>query len=172
MSRYVSFRSAGCKNSDDPNIVWDCATPIESYNAETAFSPVANLYFYEGSNGVSEAPFHSTAGYYVGGEPESINYAFVIHDDVTPFGTGEYLGKWEIVQVVSGTGTVTCNYGVEGEWLELFRLNIYVEDLVADGTPEEVILDVTVATNNGAGAPVAGSEVTKRVTLKAERLPA
>jgi hypothetical protein len=157
------------EGSNDPNIVWD-STPLTSTVVEASSTAYNNLYFYEGSNGKVQAPFHSSVGYWI--DADTLGFGDVIHDDATAFNTGEYLVKYEVVSVLSGSAAITLNYtpGQEGVWVDLFRANIEIDDTVADGTEQHVVIDVTVATDDGAGSPVAGSESTKRVTMYAERL--
>ena len=85
------------------------------------------------------------------------------------FVDGEYLLKYEVVSVVSGGGDVLVNFvsGVAGTWYELNDLYLGI-DQTTQPSPleaEHVILDVTVAANDGAGAPVSGTYRTKRVNL-------
>lgn len=158
--------------SNDPNILWGVSStpePFTSTVVEPTTGAYNNLYFYEGSNGKVAPPFHSSVGYWI--DADTAGFGDVIHDDATAFTTGQYLVKYEVVTDVTGhAGEITLNYatGQAGVWVDLFRANIELDALVA-GTRKEVVIAVTVATDDGFGAPVPGSEGGKYVTLISER---
>jgi hypothetical protein len=160
--------------SNDPNILWSGAE-FTARNEGVGSNIISNLYFYEGSNGIPgtiPAPFDSTCGYYFP-DDNTAAYQRTIADPASPFTPGVYIVKFDIVQVVSGDGVVELLYtsGREGEYWDLFRCDIRV---VANGGGEEnqeVLVDVTIATqlggdeNAGTATPVAGSEGVRRVRL-------
>lgn len=84
--------------------------------------------------------------------------------------TGEYLVKFEVVETVSGTNPMLVNYstsGEEGNWWDAYRHDLRLTDEDDDGVPQKKVVKVWMATDNGAGAPVAGTETWKLVTFTA-----
>ncbi len=166
-------------DSADTCIMWGEGPNFTAEAVEDGIEANCNLYFYEGSNGQPGPEFPSSCGYYVWNGVDTNDFAVqaVIEDACTPFSDGVYIVKFDVVEVVSGTAPVQLGYqpGREGQYWDLFRQDIRVDDSVADGTRQEVVIDVTVAKlqsgdpNAGTGVPVPGSEGVRRVTLIAER---
>jgi hypothetical protein len=157
------FGSGG--GGGDPTIVWD-TTPLEAYwNADGSNDGGAELllYFYES---VQLTPAAATG---ITGRIDGNNF-YVATIDPGGFGTGEYLLKYEQVTLISGAwSSMVLNFVDQpGVWVELFRADLRLRDLTDDATVQNVIIDVSIATDDGAGAPVAGTTVTKRVTLYAD----
>ena len=157
-------------SSNDPNIVWDYYEPALASIIEYQVSASKNLYFYEGSN-LQEGPVYDSSGS-TAYNSESFYAQKVIADAVTPFGTGEFLTKWEKGTLYAGDWdvTFTANYttGQEGIWSDLFRFNYQVD---SDNSPSQGIqhydIEIYVATDDGFGVPVPGSETYKIVTFYA-----
>ena len=166
--------------SEDPCIIWGAGPNFTAEVVETSFEANCNLYFYEGSNGQPGPTFPSSCGYYLWDEASNtLQYEAVICEDETPFSTDTFIVKFDVVEVVTGTAPVQLLYepGREGQYWEMFRCDIRIDDDVADGVRQEVVIDVTVARwdgvtgdpNAGTAVPVAGSEAVRRVTLIADR---
>ena len=162
----------------DSCILWGSGLNFLAWAVETVFSANCNLYFYEGSNGQPGPEFPSSCGYFLwDGATDNTAFQAVICEAETPFSTGEFIVKYQVVEVVSGTAPVQLLYtpGRENQFWELFRCDIRVDDDLSDGTIQEVVIDVTVARwdgtgdpDTGTGNPVAGSEGVVRVTLRAD----
>ena len=150
----------------DPTIVWD-TTPLSSYwNADGSNDAGADtvLYFYENV----QLPPAAAVGY--SNRIDSNNW-YTVTVDPGGFTFGEYLLKYEQVTLVSGAWVnLELNYvaSQEGIWVDMHRAALILKDYVDDATVQHVIVDVTIATDDGAGSPVAGSEKTKRVTMYAD----
>jgi hypothetical protein len=166
--------------SSDACILWGTGSNFTAtYVEDGGFSANCNLYFYEGPNGQPGPTFPSSCGYWIynGVDDNNPAYQAVICEAETPFSTDEFIVKFDVVQVISGTAPVQLLYtpGREGEYWEMFRCDIRIDDDVFDGTPQEVIVDITVARlgggdpNAGTATPIAGTEGVVRVTLYAER---
>lgn len=147
---------SGCSNSSDPEILWTCSDDVSLTVASVAPAgpTYPNLYFYELGG----------AGYYLADPGSWLPRAPSIDTSGGNYSTGEFLVKWEIVSVESGDSTVNATT-TEGVWGDAFRYNISIQDTTQNGIPTHIIMDVTVATDNGAGAPVAGTESTKRIAM-------
>lgn len=147
-----------CDPGSDPDIIWGCADPIAATQIKAGYVD-NNMYFNEHGSGV---------GYY---EDSVLTSTQFIHADALPFSNGDFVIKFDIVEVVSGGGDVKLNYtsSQEGVWADAFRADIRLEDPVSNGITESVIVDITIATDNGAGAPVSGTEAVRRVTFYSER---
>ena len=163
--------------SSDACILWGTGSNFLAWAVETAFSADCNLYFYEGSNGQPGPTFPSSCGYLLwDGNDDPPAYQAVICEAETPFSTDEFIVKYDVVTVVSGTEPVQLLYtpGREGEYWEMFRCDIRISDTVQGGDVQEVIIDVTVARlgggdpNAGTATPIAGTEGVVRVTLRAD----
>lgn len=163
--------------SSDACILWGTGTNFVSWAVETVFDATCNLYFYEGSNGQPGPTFPSSCGYYLwNGSSNDFLVQSVICDAETPFSTNEFIVKFDVVEVISGTEPVQLNFtsGREGQFWEMFRCDIRVSDTIQGGDVQEVVIDVTVARlgggdpNAGTATPIAGTEGVVRVTLRAD----
>jgi hypothetical protein len=142
-------------------IVWD-DTPLTSTVVDTP-SAYNNLYFYETANGKTSVPYHSSMGYWNAGVVDNVD---VIHENRTPFSTGDYVVKYTVHDDTTGHASdITLNYstGNANTWVDLYRANISFDSTTDEY--REVFIDVTVAKDNGAGNPVSGTEVTKRIRM-------
>jgi len=146
----------------DATILWD-TTPFTS-SREGAGGIYNNIYFYE--TGYSSPVTESSCGYWISNV--LAGYFPVIDITAGDFLVGEYVIKYE---EVSGSTAVEINYstGQAGVWFDLFRQNIELDDLTNNATPVQAVIDITIATDDGAGAPVIGTEKTKRVTFFSNR---
>ena len=84
---------------------------------------------------------------------------------VQPTANGQYLFKMDLVTRVSGQEPVWM-YNDDnkfGEWLDIWDWGeIELQDNKYNGVREEVVIDISFATDDGVGAPVAGTITTKR----------
>ena len=142
-------------------LVWD-TTPLTSSDTGTG-QVIAWIHFNEASNGNIAHPYNSTMTY---NNPSE--YIDVIDWRCTDFTTDVFIVK---IEAVSGdTGDITIyEYGTTlrsfGTWIDLFRPSVY---LTAEGSESKsAIIDVTVALDDGTKNPVAGTEVTKQITMNA-----
>jgi len=145
----------------DPDIVWD-TVPLES----VVIRPAGPSYDYD--NGIY---FFSDTIYAGWTTTEAAFYKWQSEPFSVPaiartFTTGEFLLSYSVVSVISGSEVINVNYvsGVAGDWYDLFECNIAIETNPLNVLQHQII-DVTVATDDGAGSPVVGSGVTKRVTI-------
>jgi hypothetical protein len=152
-------------DNSDPTIVWDDTPLLAYWDADGSNDAGAEclIYFYETTKVAgSDASQAGVVSRLDGTE----TYVDTIDPDGWTF--GEYLVKYERVTLVSGAWTnlyMDFTGDDDGTWYDLFRHDLRVRDLSDDGTNQHFIIDVTIATDNGAGAPVAGTEKTKRVEM-------
>lgn len=127
-----------------------------------------NLYFYENSgHGLIGPPWHSAAGSYW---DEDLNTGFamaVINADRTSFSPDEFVLKYDVLGEYGSGGSggplITFgNYstGNEGVWFDAWRQNFDLEATVANPGPFETEVRFTIAVDDGAGGPLAGTEKT------------
>ena len=159
----------GPPSSNDPNIVWDFFTPAYTEVIEEATSATNNIYFYEGFNIMDGPVFDSSCGMWL--DKENIYAQKVIAAAVTPFSPGEYLCKWEKVTLFAGDWsnfTMEWISGNDGQWMDLYRRSFNAE---ADNSPysglQHMSVRIYVATDDGFGVPVPGSETYKVITFYA-----
>jgi hypothetical protein len=170
----ITEDQAGSCTYEDTDIIWGGNEFTTTDNGTSVAD--ALLYFYENSNGIPgiiPPPFDSTCGYY--NPDDVIQLERVIAEASTPFSTGVYIVKFDIVQIVSGDGAINLNYtpGREGQYWDLFRCDIRLSANV--GTPsQETVADITIAEqlggdeNAGTATPVPGTERTRRVRFIAQ----
>jgi len=143
-------------------IVWN-TTPLTTAKTDTG-SVVNNCYFYESANGKVADPYNSTCGYWDGGTTPG--FEDVIDWRAVSFATDVFVLK---ASAVSGdtAGITIREYGTTPTafdvWMDLFRCDI--EHEVAVSESQSAVIDVTVAIDDGTGNPLAGTEVTKRITF-------
>lgn len=142
------------------SIVWD-TTPVTSSKTDTG-TIYNNCYFYEGSNGQTGHPYHSTMGH----SWDPILYEDVINWRLVSFSTNLFVLK---ASAVSGdtAGITIREYGTTitafDTWMDLYRCDIAHEVGVSES--QSAVIDVTIAIDDGTGNPVSGTEVTKRITF-------
>ena len=139
-------------------IVWD-TTPFSTTVTDTG--PIYNnCYFYEKPIGKVAAPYNATMG------SPLLNYQDTI----------DWRSVWFLVDMfvlkasaVSGdtAGITIREYGTTPTafdvWMDLFRCDIVHE--VGALESQTAVIDVTLAVDDGTGNPLAGTEVTKRITF-------
>ena len=160
----------GALGTPDATIVW-VDTPLLAYwvaDGTNDGGADTNLYFY------SNIRIGTASQVGIVSRLDGIE-TYVDTIDPGNFSMGEYVIKYEEVTLVSGSWTnmILWEYGTSpdepaGTWVDLERCDLRLIDYTNDAIVQHVIIDVTIATDDGAGAPVAGSEVTKRVTLYAD----
>lgn len=146
----------------DPDILWD-STPIFATRITKNTTSFLDLYF----------------AYYDTSYGDKTGCEFQYHDHMLTnvpviarsFSTNEFLVKWEMVQIVSGSGYVQIEDAADkaGVWYDLYDQIIDQNDTTNDGIAEHCIIDVTIAKNDGNDNPVEGTQRTKRVTFYAYR---
>jgi hypothetical protein len=85
-----------------------------------------------------------------------------------PFNAGLYVIKYDLVTQVTGSGVLHMNPTVvpQGTYMPLSDgLTWYWDDLTDNDICEQIIIDITIARDDGAGSPQVGTSVTKRMTL-------
>lgn len=151
------------------DILWDDVPLLASRFTTSSLNAQVTLDFRIGSIVTDDGLPFSACRYEPGfasatGMPVWRAYAPTVDGD-TP--AGKYVIKWDMVTLVSGGGDVLINdtSGQGGVWFDLLGQTIRISDTAADATVEHVIIDVTIAVDDGAGAPIAGTEHTKQCTL-------
>ena len=128
----------------------------------------AVITFYRSWDGLTEAPYHSTVGYYPVGFDRVVDYVF--HTDwVDPwFDPDTFVIKYEEVSGDVSRITFDGATGQAGIWHDPYLDNQFAlpgdVNIVSSYT---AVIDITVGVDDGTGNPVAGSTVTKRWTLTA-----
>lgn len=147
-------------------ILWDDDPIIASDFTASGFNAVASLEFRTQSQdglGVSVCRYTLAQGH--GSIPIWEVYEPFVEGE---YGAGEYLVKWDSV---SGSGDVLIDgtSGQEGVWFDAHDLFIQLRDTATESpqVEQQRVIDVTVAVDDGAGAPLTCAESTKRVTLVA-----
>lgn len=148
---------------------WD-TSPITSTMVDNSPSRV-NIYFYEGSNGKTAHPYHSSVGYWINNGDDTAQDD-VINYRLTSFSSDTFLIQF---QAISGdTSSVELwEYGSAqaaigyNEWADLFRFDV---GLTVDPGPGSLsaTIQARIALDDGTGTktPVAGTEtVWKQLTL-------
>jgi hypothetical protein len=138
-----------------PDIIWG-ADLLTSTVVDTP-SAGNNLYFNETATG---------CGYYV--DASTIGYVDVIDAGSLPFTTGEYLVMYTVADdTTSDASKVTLNgTNQPGVWVDLYRANLQFDAVnTSPGAYQEVLLNVSVAVDDGAGAPIPGTQKTRQVKM-------
>ena len=142
---------AGPPVSSDPKILWASSTELVTYIYDD-ISVLNNIYWY--GTGIG-------AGYH---EQDFTQNLFPNAPSIDgAFNTGEYLVKYQITEEVSGAELMTGWAVAEDVWTEAFQANLSLEDPTNDGIVQEKVLKVWMATDNGVGVPVAGTETWRMV---------
>ena len=149
----------------DPDIVWD-TVPLETVYIRPAITTL-----YDFDNGIYffadtiYAGWTATEAAFYQWQKEPVSVPAIART----FTTGEFVVSYSVVSVISGSEVIDVNYatGTEGQWYDLFECNIAINanPVASPNEAQHQIIDVTVATDDGAGGAVAGTEVTKRVTI-------
>jgi len=150
----------------DPTILWD-STPIYASRIVPAATSFLDLYF---------APYDTTYGDKTGCEFYYHHHMLTMVPVISQaFVAGEYVVKWEPVETLEGSALVAIDStsSADGVWYDLYDQIIELNDTASESpqTAQHQIIDVTVARDDGAGAPVEGTNRTKRITFYSFRAP-
>lgn len=143
-------------------IVWS-TSPFTSTITD-AGSIYNNIYFHENNSAMGGPPYHSACAYWI--DASTIGYKPVIDDKLTTFNTDTFVIK---AQAISGDtdGITIREYGTTptafDTWMDLYRCDIVHE--VDESESKSCVIDVIVAVDDGTTNPLAGTEVTKRITF-------